>query len=151
MPKKNIFKMIIIISILLHLLFTGCTDFKDQKIQENDVWVFLTIRYNTNEDYNFDYYFGSVDKDLYKKISENRINQGFITIKNIRYWMDKKIEIYEDDQDADSRTYRIEDIREIKLKKGDPIYLYSNEDLSEEAKLFVAENPKTFLDTLIQE
>lgn len=147
---KTIFKMQVIISLLLLLLFSSCGELKNEEMPENDVWVFLTIRYDTNENYKFDYYFGTVDKVLYQKISENRINQGFITLKNVRFWSDNKIEIYEDKEDEGTLTYRIEDIRKIKLKKGDPLYLYPEEDLSEEAKLFVAEHPKTPADSTLQ-
>ena len=123
---------------------------QNQPKDNSEVWVFLTIRYDTNKNYNFDYYFGTVDKDLYQNISENRINQGFITLKNLRYWNDGKIYIYEDDQNGDSRTYRIEDIKEIELIKGDPIYIYPDEDLSEETKLYVAEQQKQILDSIIK-
>jgi hypothetical protein len=148
MNPLNFLKTLMIFFIFLQIIFVGCVQVPHPQNKE-EVWVFLTIRYETNNGYNFDYYFGTIDKNLYQKISENKVNQGFITLKNVRYWNnDDKIEIDRDDQDVGTRTYRIEDIREIKLKKGDPIFIYPDDDLSESTKIFVADSQKVFSDSL---
>lgn len=67
------------------------------------------------------YLYGQVSKRLLDSIANNRIEHGFIFLKNVRYWGDNNIiHEYRDGENTGELVYRIEDIRRIKLIRTEP-------------------------------
>ena len=123
-------KYFVMLTILI-LVFESCIT-KDSEIfskHHNNLWVLLTIRYEENEGFQFYYYFGTFSENLYEKITNNKINHGFIQLDSLRYWGDNKIYVYEDEQDKGTIVFRIEDIRKIELIKDDPLKVYPPEKI----------------------
>ena len=82
----------------------------------------------------YKYYCGELNKGTYESISENKITEGFITLRNVRYWtLEDSIEIYEDDHDTGVLLIRLKHINFIKVKKGDPIHIYPENQLTRRA------------------
>lgn len=101
------------------------------------VWVFT--QFNVPEENNaIDsyWYFGEVSQALYNKISSNTVGQGFIGMKNVRYWGSEGKSIYEyaDEEHSGDLVFRIEDIRRIKLLKMPPKVGGSQASESEEVQ-----------------
>ena len=67
------------------------------------------------------YYFGEVSEDLFNMISENKINKGFISLNNVKYWGDNdKIVDYADDEYSGNLVFRIENIERIEKMNVEP-------------------------------
>ncbi len=137
------------------LLFTcflfSCDNLKS--LEENEpvtekTWVNITIRYDSNNGFQFYYYFGQIEESLCDKISKNIIEKGFIKIDNLRYWNDDdKIEVYEDETEPGIKIFRIEDIRKMSVLKGDPVVTYKKVSLSEKSLKVRSEMGSVELDT----
>ena len=100
------------------------------------------------------YYFGEVSEDLFNMISENKINKGFISLNNVKYWGDNdKIVDYADDEYSGNLVFRIENIERIEKMNGEPNFgneadtavddNETQEQVPEQAQEPQAENTKT--------
>ncbi len=134
MTQKAGLLLPLLMVILLTLLW-GC-DLENTKTAKSDgVWVFLTLRYESNDGFQFNYYYGEMNKKLYNKIANNLITKGFFKLNKVRYWNnDDKLELYADDVYSGNMVFRIEDIRKLNELKDDPVLTNIYEELSETAK-----------------
>ncbi len=134
MTKKTGLLLPLLIVILLTLLW-GC-DLENTKTAKSDgVWVFLTLRYESNDGFQFNYYYGEMNKKLYNKIASNLITKGFFKLNKVRYWNnDDKLELYADDVYSGNMVFRIEDIRKLNELNDDPVLTNIYEELSETAQ-----------------
>jgi hypothetical protein len=108
---------------------------------KNPVWVFAHFNVSS-EKKGLDsyYYFGQVNESLYNKIANNKLNSGFILMRNVRFWNDNNtIEAYSDPIDGNNLLFRIEDIRRIRRTKTEPVVGYKYE---EEPESQAPEGPK---------
>jgi hypothetical protein len=85
-------------------------------------WTFIQLNV-PEEDGGSETYFlyGQISKPLLGQIAENRIKQGFLFLRNVRYWdSDNIIRAYRDGENSGDLIYRIEDIRRIKFVRTEP-------------------------------
>ncbi len=62
------------------------------------------------------WYYGEVSEKLYQSFSTNKIQSGFIRLKNVHYWgNDDVLYEYKDEEETGELTFRIEDIRRVRL------------------------------------
>ncbi len=119
------------LSILLvacFLFLSGCRvgdeiDTATKNISSERVWVFAQFNVpEENDGLESYYYYGNVAKPLFDAISDNQISDGFIMLKQVRYWGDDdRVHEYKDEQDSGEIIFRIADIRRIKLINQDPL------------------------------
>lgn len=100
---------------------------------KNPVWVFAHFNVHSEKDgLDTYYYFGQVNESLYNKIANNKLNSGFILMRNVRFWNDNNtIEAYSDPVDGNNLLFRIEDIRRLRKSKTEPVVGYKYEDTPE--------------------
>ena len=88
------------------------SQFSDRKT----IWVFA--QFNVPEEKNqIDtfWYYGRISKPLYDKFSTNKIQQGFILLRDVHYWgNDDLIHQYKDDENTGELLFKIEDIKRMR-------------------------------------
>ena len=121
--RKKIFDFRIILLLVISPL-AACQVDQPSKQDQALVWVFcqFNIPQEDNE-IETNWYFGSVSKDLYNKITNNELDKGFITLADVHYWTDTEefedvIEYYEDDYYTGTLSFRIEHIADIAEMTG---------------------------------
>ena len=148
------------IVIAITLLLTACNANDEvtaiSKLGSQDrVWAYMQFNIPEEGDkFESYYYFGEVSEDLLNMISENQINEGFISINNVKYWGDNdKVVDYADDEYSGNLVFRIENIERIEKMNGEPNFgneadtavddNETQEQVPEQAQEPQAENTKT--------
>jgi len=116
----------VLTTLLLVVLMAGCDI--DEAVAVNDnlkeerVWVFAQFNVPEEGDkIDSYYYYGKVNDDLYQRISDNKIEHGFIHLQDVKYWgTDDLVHDYSDNEYAGDLIFRIEDIHRLKLIKQEP-------------------------------
>ncbi|OUR98047.1 hypothetical protein A9Q81_12365 [Gammaproteobacteria bacterium 42_54_T18] len=68
------------------------------------------------------YYYGNISKELYEKISSNKIKRGFMLLEKVRYWGDDDlVHEYRDKEYSGDLVFRIENLVRIRGINGDPL------------------------------
>jgi len=68
------------------------------------------------------YYYGRITEELYTMILDGQKTEGFILLRDIRYWNDDdQIEAYEDEDDNGSIIFKIEHLVKLDRVKADPL------------------------------
>ncbi len=130
---NNYYKTILV---FLCLMVLFCQVVKDEISKNEDnmesVWVYVDFAVPDEDTPTYYHFFGEMEKNIYERITKNKLKKGFITLRNIRYMtLDESIQIYEDDQDKGVVSTRVEYLQFIKLQKGDPIHIYPEEKLTQ--------------------
>jgi hypothetical protein len=100
-----------------------------QSIDEDSMWVFIHFNVTEKEVLEDYYYYGRISSELYDRIIDGEIQEGFIVLRDIRYWdLEDKIQKYEDYAATGTIVFKIQDIARITLQKGDPWELEQNPD-----------------------
>lgn len=136
------------ILLLLVFLITACNSSDEvtalSKLGDGErVWAYMQFNI-PEEDDKIDsyYYFGEVSEQLYELISSNQINQGFISLNNVKYWGDNdRIIDYADDEYSGNLVFRIENIERIEKMNGEPVF--NNEADVEQAETNETETIET--------
>ncbi len=113
---------------LLVLLLISCKVESEKSAFEANmdgekVWVFSQFNVISEADgMETYYYYGKVAKNMYEGISQNKLNQGFILLQEVKYWGEGDV-IYEykDGENSGELVFRIEDIYKIDLVNKEPV------------------------------
>ncbi len=133
--KKYIFVLLVII------VLSGCDPMEEvpalkNNISQETIWAY--IQFNVPEDNNkmeTYYYYGQVAKPLFDKINNNKIKKGFIFLREVKYWgKDNLIHDYKDAEFSGDMTFRIEDIRRIRVVNKEPVAGRGSEQFDEPKK-----------------
>lgn len=134
--KNTIFGLI-----LIALTISGCnieseaTAFQANSTQPK-IWTFIQFNVpeegGKSEDY---YYYASISKSLYEKISANELESGFLLMEDVKYWgNDDVIHDYRDRENSGELVFRIEDIKRISRLNKEPETGRGSEQFAEEEK-----------------
>jgi len=95
------------------------------------IWAYMQFNIpEENEQIESYYYFAEVSEKLFNQISANQINQGFISLNNVKYWGENDTIIdYADDEYSGNLVFRIENIERIERMNGEPVF---GNDIAEE-------------------
>jgi hypothetical protein len=127
-------------ALLLVFLLVGCdldeAESVKHNISEETVWTFSQFNVPEDdgeiEDY---YYYGRVSKSLYKKISRNEIQKGFILLQDVMYWgKDDLIHDYRDGEFTGDLIFRIEDVRRMRMIQKAPKAGFGSDQFEEQEK-----------------
>ncbi|MDQ6989226.1 MAG: hypothetical protein Q9M19_05025 [Mariprofundaceae bacterium] len=106
-----------------------------EHVKQEKVWVFA--QFNVPEEGDVIdslYYYGTIPKSLYTLIQDNRIQQGFIVLSEVKYWgQDDLIHAYAGIEHTGELVFRIEDIRRLKLLNAVPKAGLGSEQFDEPA------------------
>lgn len=127
--------------ILTALAISGCNiDSESTALQANlkqqQIWTFIHFNVpeedGKSEDY---YYYASISKSLYEKISANELESGFLLMEDVKYWgNDDIIHDYRDSENSGELVFRIEDIKRISRLNKEPETGRGSEQFVEEEK-----------------
>lgn len=97
---------------------------------DETIWVWTQFNvpeeHNRTESY---YYYARINKGLYNGIINNKIEEGFILLRDVRYWnTEDVIEIYDTDLEKGNVTFRIEHIVHMVEVKKPPVAGYKYDD-----------------------
>ena len=134
---------------LLLLIVTGCdliNEIDTMRANSDDAKVWVFAQFNVpeeNDELETYYYYGEVSKTIYDAVSSNRLTQGFISLKKVKYWgNDDRIHAYEDEENTGDIIFRIENISRMMLVKGEPALGHGYETPQVETPKGSTENAK---------
>lgn len=119
-------KKVLAISLLL-LLLNACRAGDEidslQAVDSNNLsWAFF--QFNVPEEggkMETYYLYGRVAESMLARIADNRIEHGFVFLRDVRYWgNDDTIKAYRDGENTGDLVYRIEDVRRVKIVRNEP-------------------------------
>ena len=103
-----------------------------QRFSDETIWVWIQLNVPEEQDsIESYYYYARINKDLYTGITTNKIEEGFILLRDVRYWnTDDVIEIYDTDLEKGVVTFRVEHIVHMVEVKNPPEagYTYDEND-----------------------
>lgn len=100
--------------LLVVLPLTACGAEQGAEPKDSLVWVFCQFNVpEENDQIGTYWYFGSMSKILYEKITNNELDRGFMKLTDVHFWNDDVIEYYEDAHYAGTLSFRIEHVVEI--------------------------------------
>ncbi|MEZ5024279.1 MAG: hypothetical protein R2728_13640 [Chitinophagales bacterium] len=99
---------------------------------EKKVWVYVEITVEQKRDTSDYYYYGQILENLFEEIQNERIENKYFELSNIRFWNDDDLlELLENDDRFDNKIFRMNDISYLTAYKKDPILIYDEEELAE--------------------
>ena len=99
-----------------------------QSVDSDTIWVFAQMNIPKKDGLEDYYYYGRINEEIYHRMIDGEMGEGFILFRDIRYWNDdSKIEQYEDHMESGDLLFRIEHIVKLDLEKGDPLLLEDKE------------------------
>lgn len=140
MKKSTIFHLIFILALLLFGAWKliGQRKINDYLIKADKVWVYVEVMVNMPNDTSAYYYYGPINESVFEQINNNSNSKGLFILSDIRYWNDDDLlEVYEDEDCMGIRVFNIQDIRQIRAYKKDPVYIYRPDELHKSAKSLI--------------
>jgi len=97
---------------------------------DQTVWVYIELVVDMPNDTSSYYYYGQINESVFTQINNNPQSNGLFILSDIRFWNDDDLlEVYENEDYIGKRVFHIQDIRQIRAYKKDPIYVYKPEEL----------------------
>ena len=123
MKKFLTYATIVVLSFSIVSCATPKSDTASQLNAPNEIWVFFHFNVPEENGALVPYwYYGRVLSETYQGIVENKITDGSILLKDVRYFDDNdEIVAYEDNIDTGNIVFRIEHIVKMNPAKGDPL------------------------------
>jgi hypothetical protein len=131
-------RIFLLVNITILVFLISCQFLEDgQKFTEKEgdlVWVYIDFEMPDKDSLVYSHRFGQIGREKYEMIQANEYLSGYITLRNMRYiTLQDSLDIWEDENDTGTITFRSEYIQLIELIKGDPILTYPKEELTEKA------------------
>ena len=138
---RGIFLLVIMTNLVI--LFSCQVLENGQKFTKNKgdlVWVYIDFAIPDEDSLVYCHRFGQIEIEKYERFQANEHLSGFITLRNMRYITHQdSLDIWEDESDTGTITFKSEYIQLIELIKGDPILTRSVEPLTKKAMTYKAQ------------
>lgn len=140
MENKKVLKLILwgTVIFLTGLFLFIKMDFQKsfaQAVQSPKVWVYAKIQTEMVRDTTDYFYYGQINKSVIDEIDIDRNIDGLFILSNIRFWNDDDLlEVYEDDESAGYKIFKIQNIQYIQEYKKDPVFIFDEDELHVSAK-----------------
>jgi hypothetical protein len=138
---RGIFLLVIITNLVIlfscQVLENG---HKFTKNKEDLVWVYIEFMIPDKDSLVYSHRFAQIETEKYERILANDYSSGLITLRNMRYiTLQDSLDIWEDESDTGTITFKSEYIQLIELIKGDPILTRSVAPLTKKALTYKAQ------------
>lgn len=145
MKHSNIVYLSVMKKIIIGLLVTlaSCSGIDTLEDNSNDkmIWVKIDMRKEPRDDSIGVWHCGQI---AFAELNKMRHGEKveLLTLKNVRYWSGKQVEIYEDEEEYGEYIFDPALIVKMSMLKQDPIAYEPDSLLSERALAYKAENYK---------